>query len=223
MKLNKKIIVINLFVFAMALFIFAISDRGINKGATKKMLKTGMNKMDINNYILKNVNIPLIDIFDGLNTNISEMIFCNDIDENINILEYMKDGMENAAIVDYYQEDIYNVMTMTNSKMIEIRYYEVDLNDNGMKDLIVSFISPLHSGTQGDSFQILFCDGKHYFKNHISYTFKLYYQNRDYTPVGQVYILPNKTNGYHDLEIFTDETHFFLKYQKGAYHYIAID
>lgn len=42
-------------------------------------------------------------------------------------------------------------------------------------------------------------------------------------PFGQVYILNSKTNGYHDLEIFTDETHFFLKYQNGAYQYISID
>ena len=42
-------------------------------------------------------------------------------------------------------KDIRDVMTITSSKMIEIRYYEADLNDDGMNDLIVSLISPLHS------------------------------------------------------------------------------
>ena len=206
----------------MVIFVFAIGSRCVNEGTTMKVLRTNMGKIDIDNYMIKNIDIPSIEKTDDLSANIFEMVSCNNIDDNINILEYMKDGMENSSIVDYYHEDIRDVMTITSS-MIEIRYYEADLNDDGMNDLIVSLISLLHSGTQGDSFQILFCNGEHYLKNRISYTFRLYYQNDDYTPIGQVYILPSKTNGYHDLEIFTDETHLFLKYQNGAYQYISID
>lgn len=221
MKLNKGIIVANLLVLILMLFIF--TSKGVNEETTMKALGTNIGRMDINHYILKNINIPSIELPINLNVNISETISCNDVDKNINILEYMKDGMENPAIVDYYQEDIHDVMAITNSKMMEIRYYEVDLNDDGINDLIVSLISPLHSGSQGDSFQILFGNGEYYLKNRISYTFRLYCQNADYTPIGQVHILPSKTNGYYNLEIFADGSHFFLKYQNGAYQYVPID
>lgn len=147
----------------------------------------------------------------------------SDLDNNVNILEYLQDGMENPAIVDYYQEEINDVMTISVSKQIAIRYYETDLNDDGMKDLIVLILSPFHSGSHGDTFDILFNNKNNYTENEVGYIFRLISSSiNDYLPFGQVYVLNSKTNGYHDLEIFTDETHFFLKYQNGAYQYVTI-
>lgn len=147
----------------------------------------------------------------------------SDLDNNVNILEYLQDGMENPAIVNYYQEEINDVMTISVSKQIAIRYYETDLNDDGMKDLIVLILSPFHSGSHGDTFDILFNNKNNYTENEVGYIFRLISSStNDYLPFGQVYVLNSKTNGYHDLEIFTDERHFFLKYQKGAYQYVTI-
>lgn len=144
--------------------------------------------------------------------------------ENINILEYMKNGMENPAVVDYYQEGINDVMTITYSKRITIWYYETDLNDDGMDDLIAIVGSPLHSGAHGDSFDILFNNGDYYSEGKMGYTFRLIDDLKDdYVAYGKVYILQSKTNGYHDLEVFTDENHFFMKYENGSYQYVPID
>ena len=171
--------------------------------------------------MLKEILIFLqIEIPDNLCANIS----CNEVDANINILEYLKDGMENPAIVDNYQEDINDVMTISHSKHIAIRYYETDLNDDGMEDLIVVIMSPFHSGSHGDDFDILFNDGNAYLKNRMGYTFRLLNgASNNYVPFGKIYILQSKTNGYHDLEIFADGIHFFLKYENGAYQYVPIE
>lgn len=72
--------------------------------------------------------------------------------ENINILEHMKNGMENPAVVDYYQEGINDVMTITYSKRITIWYYETDLNDDGLDDLIAIVSLPLHFGAHEEEF-----------------------------------------------------------------------
>lgn len=139
--------------------------------------------------------------------------------ENVNILEHMKNGMENSTILDYYREDINDVMTITSNKDITIWYYKTDLNDDGMDDLIVIVSSPLHSGTQGDMLDILFNNGNSYSENRMGYTFRLIHDTKNnYVPYGEIYILPSKTNHYHDLEVFTsDENHFFLKYENDAY------
>ncbi len=222
MTLNKRIASVNLLLIALLLFIVAINGNARDKNEEIIMgsMKSIIEKKADADYIEENINFPQIEILDNLCANMS----CNEVDENINILEYLKDGMENPAIVDYYQEGINDVMTISNSKHIAIRYYETDLNDDGMEDLIVLIMSPLHSGSHGDEFDILFNNGSSYLKNRMGYTFRLLSEtNNIYAPFGKIYVLQSKTNGYHDLEIFTDETHFFLKYQNGAYQYISID
>lgn len=222
MTLNKRIMSVNLLIFALILFIVAINGNAGNKNEEVIMgsMKSLIKKQAFASYIEGNINILQIEIPDNLCSNISY----NEEDEKINILEYLKDGMENPAIVDYYQEDINDVMMISHSKYIAIRYYETDLNDDGMNDLIVLISSPFHSGSHGDTFDILFNNKNYYRENEVGYIFRLISDSTDgYLPFGQVYILNSKTNGYHDLEIFTDETHFFLKYQNGAYQYISID
>ena len=88
----------------MVIFVFAIGSRCVNEGTTMKVLRTNMGKIDIDNYMIKNIDIPPIEKTDDLSANIFGMVSCNNIDDNINILEYMKDGMENSSIVDYYHE-----------------------------------------------------------------------------------------------------------------------
>lgn len=223
MKLNKRIISVIFLIAAMVLLITAINYNNMqDKKIAMEALENNIEKQAIINYILKNINQIMMP--DYLNENMPETVSCNDVNNNVNVLEYMKDGMENSAITDYYQEDINDVMTISHSKQIAIRYYETDLNDDGMEDLIVLIMSPLHSGSHGDEFDILFNDGTSYLKNRMGYTFRLLSgTSNNYAPFGEIYVLQSKTNGYHDLEIFTEETHFFLKYQNGAYQYVSID
>ena len=67
----------------------------------------------------------------------------------------MLDGLDDSILVDYYDEDIQFVYEFTESKHIQIDYFDVDLNSDGLKDKIVILKSPVHSGSAGDSVHIL--------------------------------------------------------------------
>lgn len=140
---------------------------------------------------------------------------------NKNIVYYMKNGLENPDILQYYKEDIENVETMTNGT-IKIRYYDIDLNEDGMDDKIVYIRSPLHTGSHGDSFTILLNEGSGYTKI-LTMAISLYYQDVELTPIGEVYIMKDKTNGFHDIKVSTDEYRFFLKYENGRYQYVRME
>lgn len=144
----------------------------------------------------------------------------NSITEHINILEDMDDGMENAALLKYYKDDIQVVKDMGSESGIKIRYYETDLNDDGLQDMIVYIRSAYHSGTLGDRFEILMNHERTYRSvSHI--TIGLF--TEDMEVLGCVYLLKEKTNDYYDLEVIGDDNiHFFLRYDRGKYQYVGI-
>ena len=146
-----------------------------------------------------------------------------------NIVLKMKDGLENPEILEYYKQDIIDVKTITNSKIIEIKYYDIDLNDDGLKDKIVYIASPLHSGSYGDSFNILINNGESYDRI-LYWTIWLWDQYYDedgeeVVEVGELYVLPEKTNGFHNIEIFDlrFRNRSILTYVDGKYQMEIIE
>ena len=148
---------------------------------------------------------------------------------NQNIVLKMKDGLENPEILEYYKQDIIDVKTITNSKIIEIKYYDIDLNDDGLMDKIVYIASPLHSGSHGDSFNILINNGESYDRI-VYWTLLLWDQYYDeneeeVVEVGELYVLPEKTNGFHNIEIFSLRfgNRLLLTYEDGKYQMEIIE
>lgn len=141
----------------------------------------------------------------------------------MNILEHMKDGMENPVLLEYYQEGIQDVYDMTTSKHIAIRYYDVDLNDDGKNEFLVVVQSPLHSGAHGDSFVIFFnTEDSYMVKNYYGYTIPLL--GYDCEPIGELFVLNSSTNGYRDLEVISEnKIHFYLVYSGRHYMYVTED
>lgn len=139
----------------------------------------------------------------------------NGLSSDLNLLEYMQDGLEEPSLVNFYQQDINDVNKLTNGSII-IRYYTADLNEDGLDDKIVSVISPLHSGSHGDSFDILINNGNSY--SDLSYlTIPLWHQDSEFTPAGSVYILEDTTNGFHDIRITFGEYNLILQCEDGIY------
>lgn len=141
------------------------------------------------------------------------------IRKNRNILYNMKDGLENADLLQYYEEDIKEVQMMSNAP-ITIRYFDIDLNDDGLKDKIVYITSSFHSGSHGDYFSILLNKGNDY-EEILIMTLSLYHQYEDKV-LGEVYIMKDMTNGFYDLKVKTDKNQFILKYKNGWYEYNGI-
>lgn len=135
---------------------------------------------------------------------------------NQNIVLEMKDGLENPDILEYYKQDIKDVKTITNSKMIYIKYYDVDLNEDGLVDKIVYIRSPLHSGAHGDNLAILLHEDESY-KEIFSITIPLMCQDVDMTAIGEMYILNNKTNGFYDIKLSDGQNIILLKYADDIY------
>lgn len=146
-----------------------------------------------------------------------------------NIVLKMKDGLENPEILEFYKQDIIDVKTITNSKIIEIKYYDIDLNDDGLMDKLVYIESPLHSGSMGNSFNILINNGESY--DRILYCTLLlwdqYYDENweEFEEVGELYVLPEKTNGFHNIEIFSLRfgNRLLLTYEDGKYQMEIIE
>ena len=136
-----------------------------------------------------------------------------------NIVLKMKDGLENPEILEYYKQDIIDVETITKGS-IKIKYYDVDLNEDGLMDKIVHIASPLHTGAHGDSLHILINQGESY-ENILCLTIFLYEEGIGGTPteVGEIYIMPEKTNGFHNIRIISavygNET--IWQYSEGSY------
>ena len=146
---------------------------------------------------------------------------------NQNIVLKMKDGLENPEILEFYKQDIINVETMTKGT-IRIKYYDIDLNDDGLMDKIVYIASPLHSGSHGDSFNILINNGESYDRI-LYWTLLLWAQYRrdgeEVVDVGELYVLPEKTNGFHNIEIFDLRfgNRLFVTYVDGEYQMEIIE
>lgn len=107
----------------------------------------------------------------------------------------MEDAIKDDKIIQFYEEDIQDVENLTNGS-ITIKSCDIDLNEDGLVDKLVSVISPLHSGSHGDMFQILLNDESGF---------------RD------IYILNSKSNGFYDIKIVTDGNSFILRYQNDKY------
>lgn len=139
---------------------------------------------------------------------------------NVSMLNNVCDGMGNPEIVAYYQKEIDDVKTITNSKSINIKYCEADLNEDGRNDYIVFIRSVLHTGSHGDTFEILMNEGNS-FREALSMVVPLFYQDKNMSVIGEILELNTKTNGYRDLEVMSgNDTHFFLKYDGAGYQYV---
>ena len=154
-------------------------------------------------------NQNIINIADMANNNESKI-------KLINIVDNMDNGLESELIQNLYTEYIKNVCEWTNSKYIEIWYYETDLNDNGYNDILTIVRSPLHSGSEGDSFDIWINDGNNEYSQVSSLVARILANDSSYTN-GEVYILDKKTNGFKDINIRNEDINIILTYQNNKY------
>ena len=119
-----------------------------------------------------------------------------------NILSKMQDGLENSDILIYYKQDIDDVNNMEKSKSINIWCYDIDLNNDELVDKIVIFRSPLHSGSQGDKFDILIRNSNGTYMNASPFSvIQLYTQGNIPEEDTSVTILKARSNGFYDIEI----------------------
>lgn len=136
--------------------------------------------------------------------------------KDVNLMHKMQDGMSDKDILEYYGAEIEEVKTMTNGSIF-IKTYSIDLNDDNLKDKLVYIISPLHSGSHGDTFEILLNNGDFYTVISDRWSIRMVRQDISHTPMGEIYILKSKTQTFHDIKIITDENEFILNYKNGKY------
>lgn len=133
----------------------------------------------------------------------------------MDILDCMETGLENKQIKELYKQDIADVLTLTDSKVILIDYFDVDLNEDGYIDKIVTIRSPLHSSSGGDRLDFLIGNKSGGYTKISNLTIQLYDQfgSND----ASLYISDNKTNGYYDIIISKDENTKELSFAEGKY------
>ena len=93
-----------------------------------------------------------------------------------------------------------------------VRAFEIDLNDDGEKEIVGMVYSTLYLGTAGYSLFILQKQHSEY-KNISILVFE---------PQRKVYILKNKTNGYHDIKLSGSNhncVQYVAKYKDGMYQW----
>ena len=141
------------------------------------------------------------------------------IDPDVNVLEHLQDGMKDDAVTQFYAYDIEQIHTITNSP-IRIGVLDADLNEDGQMEKIVIVQSVLHTGSRGDSFEILKREGNEY-KSIFYATFRLCAHDKNFTPYGEVYILEGTHNKFHDIRVITEENELIITYdpQKGEYYF----
>lgn len=115
----------------------------------------------------------------------------------------MKDGMNDDILKEYYKQDIEDVMNLTTAKHIVIRYFDYDFNSDGLTDKFVIIASPIHSGSGGDSIDILINNGDGTYSNVSGYVMRILDESDQ--PSFPIYI-STQTNGYHDIIIFGEQT-----------------
>lgn len=130
-----------------------------------------------------------------------------------NELEHMKDGMQNSSVNEFYYADQQEVNSVTDVKMI-LKYTDVDLNNDGLEDKIVIIRSPIHSGSQGDSFEILLNINATFIKAYTG-VFRLYSQEGD--ALGSVVVLTEVNNGWKSIKVETDDKTITLQYNNEKY------
>ena len=93
-----------------------------------------------------------------------------------------------------------------------VRAFEIDLNDDGEKEIVGMVYSTLYLGTAGYSMFILQKQQSEY-KDISILVFE---------PQKKVYILKNKTNGYHDIKLSGSNhncVQYVAKYKDGMYQW----
>lgn len=144
-----------------------------------------------------------------------------DVDEKYeDIVPKMKDGLQDLAMSKYYKTEM--EAAKETAKSIFIRYYEVDLNDDYRKDRIVYLATVYPSGEYADSFQILLNTGDSYKKiEELPVSLFTYHEDEDdYINAEMIYIMDDKSNGFHDIEITNKTTgnRALLVYSDEGYH-----
>lgn len=134
---------------------------------------------------------------------------------NENILNVMQDGMTDAAITNFYKEEIKAVEELTNAD-ITIYCYTVDLNGDKQEDKIIYLRSPLHSGSHGDTVEIVMQENGEYRKV-MTGIYRLFPQDEAGKSLGAIHILTDRSEGVSDIEIITDGKQFVLEYRDGRY------
>jgi hypothetical protein len=124
-------------------------------------------------------------------------IFCNK-NEKINITGMMLDGMESELIRMIYADAIRDVYELTGSEQITIYYYEMDLNNDGHKDIIAVVISPLHSGLMGNTVNIFQNDGNGGYHNILHLSTFIY--PSDTENGGRIDVTSEVINGFFRIE-----------------------
>lgn len=138
------------------------------------------------------------------------------INFNQNILENMKDGLKNVVIKQLYKQDIEDVYKLTTCRTIDIKYIDFDLNDDGFMDKIVTVRSPLHSSSEGDSLDFLINNKDGTYTRLSNLIIPLYAQSPEYSNA-RVCILAKVTNGYHNINIFGEDSTIVLVFKNGKY------
>jgi hypothetical protein len=136
-----------------------------------------------------------------------------------NITVIMINGNNDELLKNIYKQDIQEVYDITNSKSIEIKYFEIDLNSDGYIDKIVTIQSPLHSGSLGDTFNILIGGSDNKYINIANLIIQIYAQN-DYDSDAEMYVSKLKKNGYYNIIIRSDGKDIVLAFNNGAYEIV---
>ena len=116
-----------------------------------------------------------------------------------------KEGLNDDVLKEYYKEDISDVMSMTEAKHIVIRYFDYDLNSDGLTDKFVIVASPIHSGSSGDSVDILINNGDGTYKNVSHYVMQIL--NQDTMKISSPIYISTQANGYHDIILIGEKTY----------------
>lgn|GEM_PF-6686800 len=104
----------------------------------------------------------------------------------------------------------------TDSKTIDIKYIDFDLNEDGFIDKIVTIRSPLHSGSEGDSLDFLINNKDGTYTRLSNLIIPLYAQSPEYNNA-KVCISEQLTNGYHNINIYVEDKIIVLVFRDGQY------
>ena len=127
------------------------------------------------------------------------------------LLANMSNGLTDSLI---YAEDILDVESITFSKVIQIKYYDYDLNEDGNVDKIVTIQSPIHSGSHGDALDFLIATDNGSYRRISNLTVQMYGKEK---ASANMFILNDITNGFHDILIQNGKRKIVLKYQNDYY------
>lgn len=130
-----------------------------------------------------------------------------------NELDYMVNGEENSVVNEFYYSDRQDVESVSEVKMV-LKYVDVDLNDDGLDDKFVIIRSPIHSGSHGDTFEILLNDNGNY-EPVFNGVFRLYSQ--EWESVGTVTVLNETNNGLKNIMIKSSEEPIVIQFNGNSY------